>query len=106
MINKVPPSGSRPMPGGARRRAPLPASKPARPAPTAASPSGGATPGPRAKPSPANASAPTVTKAKMRQTVCEMLERNRAAGVPDDGIAEIVTQWVIAHLVRGTRVIP
>jgi hypothetical protein len=47
-----------------------------------------------------------VTKAKMRQTVCEMLERNRAAGVPDDGIAEIVTQWVIAHLVRGTRVIP
>jgi len=97
------------MPFGGRKPPTAPKSVAAAPA-AVATPAASAAPpgpGPRAKQLPPKSRpAPTMTKAKMRQTVRDMLARNRKAGMPDDGIAEIVTQWVMAHLTRGTRVIP
>ena len=45
-----------------------------------------------------------VTKAAIRGFIAQTIRDNRAAGVPEDGIAEILAQWVAAHLHNGTTV--
>lgn len=45
-----------------------------------------------------------VTKADIRGFIAQTIRDNRAAGVPEDGIAEILAQWVAAHLHNGTTI--
>ncbi len=47
-----------------------------------------------------------VTKAELRAVIAEIIQSNRAAGVPEEGIAEILAQWVSGHLSIGTKVVP
>jgi hypothetical protein len=44
------------------------------------------------------------TKAELREVIRDMLRMHREAGVPEDGLAEILAQWTVAHLNAGTKV--
>jgi hypothetical protein len=46
-----------------------------------------------------------VTKSQLRSIIADMIRDNRAAGVPEDGVAEILAQWMIGHLSGGTLVV-
>ncbi len=44
------------------------------------------------------------TKAELREVIREMLRMHRQAGVPEEGLAEILAQWTVDHLKNGTKV--
>jgi hypothetical protein len=45
-----------------------------------------------------------VTKPQLRRVIASILANSRAAGVPEDGVAEILAQWAVSHLKGGTMV--
>jgi|GEM_PF-6550740 len=46
-----------------------------------------------------------VTKEDLRACIAQILRDSHATGVPEDGIAEMLSQWVVGHLERGTKVV-
>jgi len=45
-----------------------------------------------------------VTKTDLRDHIARTIRASLASGVPEDGIAEMLAQWVAAHLTNGTRI--
>jgi hypothetical protein len=46
----------------------------------------------------------TLTKQVIREFVREQIRSARASGVPDAGLAEMLTQWFVGHLELGTSI--